>query len=204
MCSLQILHTTCIARNLVMLNSILCPRHTDSRGKSIEGRQLRVFPSFEAFIAIVGVHCEISDTVVCWLPATKSSIVKGLTYGPWSSNGANETRAPSTRRKHQRYSQSNDLLWGHISVKLRSKRTPTSVYGVTRIDTSVILHGFRDKRSLYIEKMHPLRLSTQQDTRSTSHLGTHNSHYLAAILVSSEVSSVLLIWQISVNTSSNN
>jgi hypothetical protein len=117
MYSLQILLTTCIARNLVTCSNILCPCH-----KTIARRQLRVLPSFEAFRVIVVVHCEISDLVVCWLPTANCSIVNHLTYGPLSSNGAKETSAYSIRRSHQKCSQSNDLLWGHNSATLRSKR----------------------------------------------------------------------------------
>jgi hypothetical protein len=58
-------------------------------------------PLFEAFRAIVSVHCEISDLVVCWLPTANSTIVSHLTYGPWCSNGAKETSAYSIRKSHQ-------------------------------------------------------------------------------------------------------
>ena len=129
-------------------------------GKSIERRQWRVFPSFGAFIVIVGVHCEISESVLCWLPTVKSGIVKGLTYGPWSSNGAKETRSRKHKRNHQKRSQSNDLLWGHISAKLRSKRelcqcvcVCVCVYGLNWTHGGAVIQVSRDKRSLYIEKM---------------------------------------------------
>lgn len=72
---------------------------------NIVRRQLKVLPSFEAFRAIVSVHCEISDAVVCWLPTAKSSIVNVWHMDLGSSNGAKETSACSTRRNHQKCSQ---------------------------------------------------------------------------------------------------
>lgn len=122
-------------------------------GKSIEKRQWRVLPSFEAFIVIVGVHCEISESVVCWLPTAKSGIVKGLTYGPWSSNGAKETRFRSTRETIRSVHKAMIYCGIIFLPSYAVKGSYTNVCGLNWTHCGVVIQVLLDKRSLYIEKM---------------------------------------------------
>jgi len=122
-------------------------------GKSIERRQWRVFPSFEAFIVIVGVHCEISVSVVCWLPTVKSGIVKGLTYGPWSSNGAKETRSCSTRETIRSVHKAMIYCGVIFLPGYVAKGSYTNVGGLNWTHSGVVIQVLRDKRSLYMEKI---------------------------------------------------
>lgn len=119
--------------------------HGQSR-KSIERRQWRVFPSLEAFIVIVGVHCEISKSVVCWLPTAKSGIVKGLTYGPWSSNGAKETRSRSTRETIRSVHKAMIYCGVIFLPSYAVKGSYTNVCGLNLTHSGVVIQVFRDKK----------------------------------------------------------